>query len=154
MSALVGAAWLHAIAIVVLMGYYTTLSLVVLPWLASGGSPEPGRVLAALERRARPWVLASVVLFTLTGVVLITAHRDPDPHWTTWIILKHLVVVAIVALGVAMDRVLVPRLDGTWWTPPVEASTDPRDLRPVAQTSALVALLGAVVLLLTAIARG
>jgi uncharacterized membrane protein len=150
----VGATWIHTMSIVVLAGYYATLSLVVLPWLASGGSAQPGRVMAAVERRALPWILGSIVVFTITGVVLISANTSKDPSWTTWIIVKHVVVVAMVALGVVLDRVLVPRLDGTWWTPPVEASTDPGELRPVVLASAGISLLGAAVLLLTAIAQG
>jgi len=149
----VGATWIHAMAIVVLMGYYATLSLVVLPWLSAGGSVDPGRVVAGMERRALPWILGSIVLFTVTGLVLMTARSGPDLNWTSLIIAKHVVVVVMVVLGVVMDRVLVPRLDGTWWTPAVEPSTDVRDLRPIAQASAAMSLLGAVVLLLTAAAQ-
>ena len=154
MSALaVGATWIHAIAIVVLLGYYVTLSLVVLPWLSSGGSTEPGRVIAAVERRALPWIIVSIVLFTVTGMVLIAAHSGSDPSWTPLIIVKHLVVVAMVILGIVIDRVLVPRADGTWWTPAVVPSTDVRDLRPIVLASAAMSALGAAVLLLTAAAQ-
>ena len=147
------ATWIHTIAVVVLLGYYLTLSLVMLPWLSSGGSAEPGRVIAAIERRALPWILASVALFTVTGVVLIAAHEGSYPDWTTLIIVKHVIVVVMVMLGVVMDRVLVTRLDGTWWTPAVVPSTDPRDLRPIVRASATMVLLGAAVLLLTAVAQ-
>jgi uncharacterized membrane protein len=149
----VGATWVHALAIVVLLGYYATLSLVVLPWLSSGGSTEPGRVLAAVERRALPWILASIVLFTVSGVVLMAEHSGSTPGWTTLIIVKHLIVIGMVVLGVVIDRVLVPRVDGTWWTPPVVSSTDVRDLRPIAQASAVMGILGATALLLTAAAQ-
>lgn len=140
-------------AIVVLLGYYAMLSLIVLPWISSGGSREPGCVLAALERRALPWILGSIALFTVTGLVLMAAHTGLNPVWTPLIIAKHVIVGAMVALGVAMDRVLVPRVDGTWWTPAVEPTTDVRDLRPIAQASAVMGVLGALVLLLTAVAQ-
>ena len=149
----VGATWIHTMAIVVLLGYYAVLSLIVLPWISSGGSREPGRVLAALERRAMPWILGSIALFTVTGLVLMAAHTGLNPVWTPLIIAKHVIVVAMVALGVAMDRVLVPRVDGTWWTPAVEPTTNVRDLRPIAQASAVMGVLGALVLLLTAVAQ-
>jgi len=149
----VGATWIHTIAIVVLLGYYTTLSLVVLPWLTSGGSREPGSVIAAVERRALPWILASVALFTVTGVVLMAANTGANPDWAPLIIVKHVIVVAMIALGVVVDRVLVPRVAGTWWTPAVVPSTDVRDLRPIVQASAVMSVLGAVVLLLTAAAQ-
>ncbi len=149
----VGATWIHTMAIVVLLGYYAVLSLIVLPWISSGGSREPGRVLAALERRALPWIVGSIALFTVTGLVLMAVHTGPNPVWTPLIIAKHVIVVAMVALGVAMDRVLVPRVDGTWWTPAVEPTTDVRDLRPIAQASAVMGVLGALVLLLTAVAQ-
>ncbi len=149
----IGATWIHAMAIVVLMGYYATLSLVVLPWLSAGGSVEPGRAVAGMERRALPWIVSSIALFTVTGLVLLAAHTGPNPAWTPLIIVKHVIVIGMVALGVAMDRVLVPRIDGTWWTPAVEPTTDLRDLRPITQASAVMGLLGAVVLLLTAAAQ-
>jgi uncharacterized membrane protein len=149
----VGATWIHTIAIVVLLGYYATLSLVVLPWLTSGGGREPGSVIAALERRALPWILASIVLFTASGVALMAVHSGTSPNWTTLIIVKHIIVVGMVVLGVVVDRVLIPRVAGTWWTPAVVPSTDVRDLRPIVQASAVMSVLGAVVLLLTAAAQ-
>ncbi|MDP2349885.1 MAG: CopD family protein [Chloroflexota bacterium] len=149
----VGAIWIHTMAIVVLLGYYATLSLVVLPWLSSGGSPEPGRTVAAMERRAMPWVLGSIAAFIVTGVALMAVHSGANPDWTPLIIVKHVIVIAMVALGIVMDRVLVPRLDGTWWTSAVEPATDVRDLRPMAQASAVMGVLGALVLLLTAVAQ-
>jgi hypothetical protein len=149
----VGATWIHTVAIVVVLGYYATLSLVVLPWLTSGGSSEPGRVITSMERRALPWVAGSIVLFILTGVVLMGAHTGPNPDWAPLIIVKHVLVIGMVALGVALDRVLVPRVAGTWWTPAVVPATDPRDLRPIAQACAAMSALGIVVLLLTAAAQ-
>lgn len=156
----VGATWIHTIAIVILLGYYAALSLVVLPWLRSGDSHEPGRVLAALERRALPWILVSIILFVATGVALMLTSSKYEglgdvaaSTWAVLILVKHAVVVAMIALGVVIDRVIVPRVDGTWWTPAVEPSTDARDLRTVTQASWVMGLLGTVVLLLTAAAQ-
>jgi uncharacterized membrane protein len=154
MNALVvGATWIHTIAIVILLGYYATLSLIVLPWLTSGGAREPGSVIASVERRALPWIFASVALFTLTGVALMAAHTGANPDWVPLIIAKHLIVVAMIVLGVVVDRVLVPRVAGTWWTPAVVPSTDVRDLRPIVQACAAMSVLGAAVLLFTALAQ-
>jgi hypothetical protein len=69
------------------------------------------------------------------------------------IIVKHIIVVGMVVLGVVVDRVLIPRVAGTWWTPAVVPSTDVGDLRPIVQASAVMSVLGAVVLLLTAAAQ-
>ena len=161
MSTLVlGATWIHTVAIVVVLGYYATLWLVVLPWLSSGGAPEPGRVITLLERRALPWIIGSIVLFIVTGVVLMLTSPSYDglgnlaaSTWAILIVVKHVVVVAMVALGLVVDRVLVPRVAGTWWTPAVVPSTDARDLRPIARASGVMGVLGAVVLLLTAAAQ-
>ena len=102
---------LHALAMVVVLGYYGILSRIVLPTLArSLEGPALARVVPAIERRALPILLAGVVLFIVTGVYLLV--RDGRyagvgsfaSTWSTLMLIKHLVVVAMVALGIGVDR--------------------------------------------------
>ncbi len=105
------ALWLHALAMVVVLGYYGILSRIVLPVLArSLDGPALARIVPAIERRALPILLAGVVLFIVTGIYLLV--RDGRyagvgsfaSTWSTLMLIKHLVVVAMVALAIGVDR--------------------------------------------------
>lgn len=106
------AVWLHTLAFVIVMGYYGILGRVVLPALErSLDGPAQAAALVAIERHALPLVLLSVALFAVTGTYLLFI----DPHyaglgnffastWTTLMLIKHVLVIALVALGVMVDR--------------------------------------------------
>jgi uncharacterized membrane protein len=108
------AAWLHTVAFVIAWGYYGILGRMVLPGLEhSLAGPAIGDALVAIERRALPLVGLSVVLFALTGTYLLLA----DPHyaglgnvlastWTKLMLVKHVLVIGLVVLGVAVDRLI------------------------------------------------
>jgi uncharacterized membrane protein len=87
------AVWLHTLAFVI-------------AW----DGPAQAAALVAIERRALPLVLLSMALFLATGTCLLFI----DPRyaglgdffantWTTLMLIKHLVVVVLIALGVAVD---------------------------------------------------
>jgi uncharacterized membrane protein len=109
--ALVLALWIHTIGLVIVMGYYGILGRILIPSLErTVHGPELAESLAAIERRALPLVLLSVVLFVLTGTYLLVVN----PHygglgnffattWSTLMLVKHALVIAFVALGVAVD---------------------------------------------------
>ena len=105
------AVWLHTVAFVIAWGYYGILGRIVLPALEQSlDGPAQGRSLVAIEQRALPLVLISMALFIVTGTYLLIV--DPDyaglgnvfaNTWTTLMLVKHLVVVVLIALGVAVD---------------------------------------------------
>jgi uncharacterized membrane protein len=68
----VGATWLHLLATVTLLGYYAILGAVVLPSIRGVvARPELGEAIAAMERRATPLIVGSLVVFLATGVYLM-----------------------------------------------------------------------------------
>ncbi len=75
--------WGHLLATVVFVGYYVLLAVVVIPAVArvlGDGAADrmpAGPLLAAIERRALPLLLASLGIFLATGVALQTA----DPRY-------------------------------------------------------------------------
>src|SRR3990172_11336962 len=74
----VGAAWLHLLATVAMLGYYAILGLVVLPAIRRVVPPrELGDSIAAMERRATPLIIGSLAIFLATGVFLMTT----DPRY-------------------------------------------------------------------------
>ncbi len=109
--ALVLSLWLHTLAFVIAWGYYGVLARMILPAFARSLEPtEQATVLEAIERRALPLVGVSLVLFFVTGTYLLVS--DPKyaglghviaSTWTTLMLVKHLLVVVMIALGVAVD---------------------------------------------------
>ena len=151
----VGAAWLHALGMVVVLGYYGILGRIVLPALSRSLEGEAlGRAVVAIERRALPVVLLAIVLFTVTGVILLLGDERYAglgnlfaSTWTTLMTVKHMVVVLMVAMGIGIDRMAVGIGD---------AATDDarrRDIEILVLAVDAMTALGAIVLLLTAAAQ-
>ena len=104
---------LHTVAFVIVWGYYGILARVILPGLR-GTLDLAGqtRTLAAIERRALPLVLLSIVLFIATGTYLLVVN--PAYHglgsftttWATLMLIKHLLVIGLIGLGVLIDYLI------------------------------------------------
>ena len=149
------ATWVHTLALVIVMGYYGVLGRLVITSLQrSLDSISQAKALSALERRALPLVVLSVVLFIVTGTYLLFVSDRYEglgnlfaSTWTTLILLKHLVVVAFIALGVVVDIFVrdLPEL-----TTDVDRGAA---LRRVRLTAELATGTGALVILLTALAQ-
>ncbi len=149
------AVWLHTLALVIALGYYGILGRVVLPGLRrSLERPNQIAALTSIERRAVPFIVLAVALFTITGAYLLVI--DPEyaglgnvfaSTWTTLMLVKHLLVVGLVVLGVYVDR-LIRRADQA-------VSDDERDaaLHRVALSAEAATGLGALTILLTASAQ-
>jgi len=149
----VGALWLHTLAMVIALGYYGILARIVLPALRrSLDGPDLATAVPAVERRALPFVVAAAVAFIVTGAYLLvvddryTGIGDFSSSWSTLMLVKHLVIVVMIALAVVVDR--LARSVG-------EATDEGRG--QVLDVLVLVAdgatAMGAIALLLTAIAQ-
>ena len=149
------AIWLHTLAFVIAWGYYGILGRMILPALErSVDRGEQGAALAAIERRALPLILLSLVLFAATGAWLLLV--DPRYEglgnvfastWTTLMFVKHLLVVGLVAAGAAVD-VQARRVS--------EASSEPARAsarRRLALSAEAATGLGAIIALMTAAAQ-
>jgi uncharacterized membrane protein len=107
----VAAIWLHALAMVVVLGYYGILGRIVLPALSRTlDGPALARTVPAIERRALPIVLATIVLFIATGIYLLVIDGryagvgSFSSTWSMLMLVKHLVVAAMIVLGIGIDR--------------------------------------------------
>lgn len=141
----------HLFATVVLVGYYTVLALIIAPAVVTqAAGTSPIEVLAAVERRAMPLLIASLVAFLATGVYLLTAdpqYAGPGKvggAWASLLLVKHVVVVIMLILGSYLDGLIVRAAD---------AHASGNSLSRVVWASRGMALLGAAVLLLTAAAQ-
>lgn len=151
---LVGAVWLHTVAFVIAWGYYGILARMILPGLKrSLDLPAQVATVRAIEGRALPLVLLSVVLFVVTGTYLLVT--DPQyaglgnlgSTWATLMLVKHLLVVGLVGLGVAIDWLI----RGAAEAPTDE--TQASDLRLVRLGAEAATGLGALIALLTVAAQ-
>jgi len=152
---LVLAVWLHTLAFVIAWGYYGVLGRMILPGLErSLERPAQATALVAIERRALPLVVVSLVLFAATGTYLLVV--DPrytglgdffSSTWTTLMLLKHVLVVGLIVVGVYVDRLIRRVGDAT--------SENDRGaaLRRVALSAEGATGLGALIVLLTAAAQ-
>lgn len=109
----VGAVWLHTVAFVIAWGYYGILARMILPGLGETLDLHgQTRTLAAIERRALPFVLLAVVIFVATGTYMLVinpAYRGLGSFTTTWatlMLIKHLLVIGLVGLGVLIDYLI------------------------------------------------
>ena len=150
------AVWLHSLATVVLLGYYAILALIVVPVLRRVvNGPAIGRVIPDIERRALPLIVAAIVVFLGTGLYLMLsdARFSGFGHffgstWSTLIVIKHVVVVALVGVGAYLDLLLMPAIAG-----PVDEAGRTAAVTRLARSATAMVILGAIVLLLTAAAQ-
>jgi uncharacterized membrane protein len=146
---------LHTVAFVIAWGYYGNLGRIVMPALRRSLDPPAATgTLLAIEARALPLVLVSVVLFIVTGTYLLFVSPDYAGlgdffanSWSTLMLVKHVVVVALVALGIVVDR-LIRRAAAATDDAARSAALGRAELAAEAATG-----LGAVIVLLTAAAR-
>ena len=149
------ATWVHTIAFVIAWGWFGILGRIVLPGLDGALSPGTANAtLGAIERRAVPILVLSIVLFIGTGTYLLVvdpAYRGlgnlTASTWTVLMAVKHVLVVGLVIVGVVVDR-LIRRLERDQ---PVRAARSTR-IRLGLLVEAATGL-GAVIALLTVIAQ-
>jgi uncharacterized membrane protein len=147
------ALWVHLMATVALVGYYTVLAVVVLPALSGRTGPAGSvEIMAAIERRAMPVLVASLVAFLATGIYLTTGDArysgpgNVNDAWSTLLLVKHVVIVGMLALGSLLDGLIVR---SAALAPPGSDQAG----RRIAYATRGMAILGATVLLLTAAAQ-
>jgi uncharacterized membrane protein len=143
------------VAFIIAWGYYGILGRIVIPALErSLDGAAQATTLVSIERRALPLVLISMVLFIVTGSYLLVIDEDyaglgnvVANSWTTLMLIKHLVIVVLIGLGVAVD-VLIRRAG---------AATDDAArtslLRRIRLSAEAATGLGALVVLLTVAAQ-
>ena len=152
----IGAVWLHLLATVFMLGYYVLLAVVLVPVMRRILDPAPlADLIQAVERRALPLVLGSVAVFVLTGAYLMLndSHYGGlgDFFGTSWaviIVAKHVLVLAMIAVGVVIDVLFVPDI-----ATPSSEEAQLIAIRRLTVAVDLMAVLAAVVLLLTAAAQ-
>src|SRR5512138_2379539 len=95
--------WLHSLAMTVFIGHYLLLALIYLPAMRQTPLDVTGPILSGISRKSRLWMYASLVVFMLTGIVLMFA--DPNYMgvgnfsniWSTMMLVKHILILVMIA---------------------------------------------------------
>jgi uncharacterized membrane protein len=140
--------WLHALATVVFIGHYLLLAVIYLPALSKNGT-----ALGEISKRSRPWMYVSLLVFAITGTHLMLidsgylGFMDFGNFWGVVMLLKHIFVFAMIGMGFWFNAIL--RVG------PMMSSNNNAELGIVRfrRYSNTMAISGALVLLLTAIAQ-
>lgn len=147
---------LHVTATTLLLGHYALLRLVHLPVAERQlGGASVGPMLEAIERRAIPWLAVALAALLATGVYLLVVSprftglgQLGGSSWSALLVVKHVLVVAMVAIAAAFDLTLLGDLS--------TADGDDRRasaLRRVRWALDALVVLGAVVIVLTVVAQ-
>jgi uncharacterized membrane protein len=148
--------WLHDLATIVLIGHYLLFALVYQPVMKQDlDETQAARLVKKIFKRMRLWLGLALLVFLVTGVLLMFANPNYlgvgnfGNSWSILMVIKHIVVIAIIALDFWVQRVMTAgamEQKGLFALLYARFSGLPR----LIQTQAL---LGTLVLLLTAFAR-
>jgi uncharacterized membrane protein len=104
--------WLHALATIVLVGYFPFTGLIYLPVLERQMQPNALRAMfEQVSARLRPFFGGSLLIILVTGTYLMLTNKSylglghffANP-WSSLIVIKHFLVLAFLALAVFPER--------------------------------------------------
>ena len=143
--------WLHLLATIVFIGYDFFTGLVYLPIFEKQMDPASLRaLLERISKRMQPFFGASILIFLATGAYLMLINKNyaglgqffSNP-WSSLIVVKHVLVIVFLALGIYGERAFLPKI----------GAENPKPLRQFRLALNVNVILGALILLLTAIAQ-
>jgi uncharacterized membrane protein len=144
----------HVLALVVLIGQYLFLSLVAFPVFGRVLSiPQQANVIAKMVSQGRFWWVAVVTILIVTGIPLLLASPfhvgflNLGNPWSVQMFIKHILVFALIALGVYQDRGIASKLENA------EANAVPALLGRFRLATGLLSIGGVFVIGLTALAQ-
>ena len=143
--------WLHALATIVMIGYYVFTSLIYLPVFERQMQPKALRgLLEQVSARLRPYFGGSLLIFLVTGTHLMVINQNylglgnifGNP-WSVLIVIKHVLVLAFLALAVYSERAYLGQI----------SDQKPEALKQFRWAVNFNTVLGVVILLMTSIAQ-
>ena len=143
--------WLHALATIVMIGYYVFTGLIFLPIFERQMQANALRdLLEQVSARLRPFFGGSLLIFLVTGTHLMLINDNylglgnffGNP-WSVLIVIKHVLVLAFLALAVFSERAFLGQI----------SDQKPEALKQFRWALNINTILGVVILLLTSIAQ-
>ncbi len=143
--------WLHALATIVMIGYYVFTSLIYLPIFKQQMSANTLReLLEQSSARLRPFFGGSLLIFLVTGTHLMLINQNYlglgnffGNLWSVMIVVKHVLVLTFLALAVFSERVFLAKV----------SDQHPKALQQFGWAVNINLIQGVIILLLTAIAQ-
>ena len=143
--------WLHTLATIVMVGYFVFTSLIYLPVFERQMQANALRdLLEQVSARLRPFFGGSLLIFLVTGTYLMLINKNylglgnffANP-WSILIIIKHVLVLAFLALAVISERAYLGKI----------SDQKPKALNRFRRAVNINMGMGVVILLLTSIAQ-
>jgi uncharacterized membrane protein len=143
--------WLHVLATIGMVGYFVFASLVYLPILVKRTAPDELRgLLEQVSARSRPVFGGSLLIFLVTGTYLMLINpgyqglgRFFATPWSALIVIKHVLVLAFLALAVFSERAFLGKV----------SAEKPEALKQFRWAVNVNTVLGMVIVLLTSLAQ-
>ncbi len=143
--------WLHALATIVMIGYFIFMSLIYLPVFERQIQVNSLRpLLEQISARLKPFFGGSLLIFLITGTHLMLINQNYiglgkffSNSWSVLMVIKHVVVVAFLALAVFSERAYLAKI----------SDQKPEALKQFRLALNINTIIGAVILLLTSIAQ-
>ena len=143
--------WLHALATIVMIGYFIFTSLIFLPVFERQIQVNALRpLLEHISARLKPFFGGSLLIFIVTGTHLMLINENYlglgkffSNSWSVLMVIKHVLVVAFLALAVFSERAYLVKI----------SDQKPEALKQFRLALNINTILGAVILLLTSIVQ-
>jgi len=143
--------WLHALATIVMIGYFIFTSLIYLPVFERQIQLNALRtLLEQISARLRPFFGGSLLIFLVTGTHLMLINENYlglgkffSNSWSVLMVIKHVLVVAFLALAVFSERAYLAKI----------SDQNPEALKRFRLALNINTILGAAILMLTSIVQ-
>ena len=108
--------WLHSIATVIWIGGIFFILFIALPSAKQALGAEAGKLMGEISKRFAPIANYSIIVLIVTGIALTATNKQFSGfgnfgnNWTLVLIIKHLLVVLMVAVHFYRGLVLSPKI--------------------------------------------
>ncbi len=144
--------WLHLLATVIWIGGITFILFIAIPSSKQVLGAEAGKLMGEISKRFTPLANYSIIFLIITGIALTGFNKQFSGtgtfgnNWTLVMILKHVIVLVMIAIHFYRGLLLMPKIGRT------ELSTKKKSLQKISLNLVKVNLFfGVLVLLLSAI---
>ena len=143
--------WLHALATIIMIGYYLFTTLILLPIFEGQMQTDALRgMLEQVSARLRPYFGVSLLFFLVTGTHLMLINESYlgfsnffGNLWSLLIVIKHVMVLTFLALAAYSERAFLAKI----------SDQNPKALSQFRWALKINTVQGLVILLLTSIAQ-